>query len=954
MAALTLLTLFLIGYVIYLDRRLGRLERLAGQAGRDAPIFYSEEHGEPEEEPAPTLEEPPARQPARIINATSSEPFVAPDPTPAVDDPAIDADEPDSAPSVFSFEELFGRRLPIWAGGITLAIAGMLIVKLSIEAGLLSPAVRVISGTMFGFLLIGAAEAALRNQARVRDARVRQALAGAGIASLYASVLIAANVYHLIPPMLAMTGAAAVTAMAMVLAIRFGAPSALLGLAGGLAAPALIGSSEPNVPLLSLYLALAVGGLATLSRSQRWVWLGISALVGGFGWGLVLLVGGALDVPASISLGLYILLLGIGLPSLGLAGSRSDQLQLLAGIFASAQMAALVATGDFAMLNWGLFATLAVAAVWLANREPALDRLPAVGLTVALLLCGAWPNPAARDLALVLAGTALIFGTMPLRRLWMERGGLLDAAQVAAVALAGWLLPMVHFHRGIAANDLPLGLLAAGLAVAVSAVAALGWRNAQRREDARFAILSVTAAVLAAAAMSLLLPGWSVGIAIAALGFALLHLGQIGQDRRLEPFAWTFAAGGMITFFLPDVTFGNSTAVVASRFALMTLVAAMFAWRGGYRQGRDVAQFLAPLLLYGALAPFLDEQLEPLIAPLTLLALAWAGDRFQLGRLVPAMGSAALVVLLWAAWPLLQWSIAALASVMGEPVLAGAVPDESGALRRLLLPGLFAGIAVAVARSRLQRREQHAGLLLAAMLTGVAVHSLYKQVFVIDTLDAFAVRGLAERTVWQILLTGAAVAAMRFDRTPIAIALAGAAAAHFGLYTLLLHNPLWAPQHVGSWPFLNMLLPSYGLALALAVAASRLDLGSSEWRRAISAVQVLLILFFAFSTLRQLFHGSLLVSPGLGQAEDIGRSIVAIALAIGFLLCGIAKEDRDWRLASLALMLAAVGKVFLFDASGLEGVTRIASFIALGISLIGIGWLYARFLPNRGPQVASA
>jgi len=43
-------------------------------------------------------------------------------------------------------------------------------------------------------------------------------------------------------------------------------------------------------------------------------------------------------------------------------------------------------------------------------------------------------------------------------------------------------------------------------------------------------------------------------------------------------------------------------------------------------------------------------------------------------------------------------------------------------------------------------------------------------------------------------------------------------------------------------------------------------------------------------------------------------------------------------------MLAAVGKVFLFDASGLEGVTRIASFVALGLSLIGIGWLYSRHL----------
>jgi uncharacterized membrane protein len=80
------------------------------------------------------------------------------------------------------------------------------------------------------------------------------------------------------------------------------------------------------------------------------------------------------------------------------------------------------------------------------------------------------------------------------------------------------------------------------------------------------------------------------------------------------------------------------------------------------------------------------------------------------------------------------------------------------------------------------------------------------------------------------------------------------------------------------------------------------------------------------------------------MAEDILRSILAIALAVGFLLWGIARQQRDWRIASLALMLAAVGKVFLFDASGLEGVTRIASFVALGLSLIGIGWLYARYV----------
>ena len=45
-------------------------------------------------------------------------------------------------------------------------------------------------------------------------------------------------------------------------------------------------------------------------------------------------------------------------------------------------------------------------------------------------------------------------------------------------------------------------------------------------------------------------------------------------------------------------------------------------------------------------------------------------------------------------------------------------------------------------------------------------------------------------------------------------------------------------------------------------------------------------------------------------------------------------------------MLAAVAKVFLSDAAGLDGLARIASFAALGFSLIGIGWLYARYLPE--------
>ena len=72
--------------------------------------------------------------------------------------------------------------------------------------------------------------------------------------------------------------------------------------------------------------------------------------------------------------------------------------------------------------------------------------------------------------------------------------------------------------------------------------------------------------------------------------------------------------------------------------------------------------------------------------------------------------------------------------------------------------------------------------------------------------------------------------------------------------------------------------------------------------------------------------------------------MLAVGLAIGYLVWGIRKGLRDWRIASLLLIPAPVGKVFLLDTSGLAGLLRIVSFLALGFSLIGIGWLYSRYL----------
>jgi uncharacterized membrane protein len=74
------------------------------------------------------------------------------------------------------------------------------------------------------------------------------------------------------------------------------------------------------------------------------------------------------------------------------------------------------------------------------------------------------------------------------------------------------------------------------------------------------------------------------------------------------------------------------------------------------------------------------------------------------------------------------------------------------------------------------------------------------------------------------------------------------------------------------------------------------------------------------------------------------RYASAIAIALGFLGWGAWAKQRSWRIGSLVLMLGAVSKVFFLDAAGLEGLARIASFFALGICLIGIGWFYTRQL----------
>jgi uncharacterized membrane protein len=1135
------------------------------------------------------------------VNAASEEIQDAMASAQAAELPAEEAAD-DSAPPqkprkpALNFEELFGRKLPIWAGGITLAIAGILIVKYAIDAGffarVFTPGVQAICGLLFGLGLIGGAEWAYRKREKVDDPRVSQALSGAGISTLYASVLVAANLYQLISPLTAFFGLALVTAGAMGLSLRHGTPSALLGLVGGLATPALTMGMDANVPLLSVYLAFTIAGLAGVSRMQRWPWLALAALVGGAGWSLwLVLFGEALTVVGALSVGGFIMLLAIALPLFVFRDKGAVLLRSASAIVGAFQLAILVAMGGYQPLHWGLFILIAAMGQWLAWRERSFAIVPTLGAALSVLLLLLWPDPSAGWLATIGLALAAIHAGPLLAKLWRENGRLQHAIELSAIAVAIPLVTLRHFHAPLGDIDMAGALAAAGGAVLALGSAALGWKHQERLGDSRFALLLAVGAGLLSIASLLGFADWQAPLWIGGIALALLFIARPSADPRIEPisaayaglaltgllttivptrlhelgalvdaastpaefstflrwgglaaafglFAWradmrpirlaahfvaaalvygliaqavpgwtlpivmaavagmallalqlregeamefqilafagasgllltitgpgpfgewqqlvgvdpaaggtqaflrwasvaalglflawrarpeplkligqfaamTFAYGavsqlvpgwtlpiaiaaiGAIALFMlrrqastaPEnqlfvMLFGGLGLLAitgtdpanewmrltgtgegafdgfaAARWAGMAALAALLAARSRLTHLRDVGQGLAALLSYGAMAQLVPAQALPLVPASAVLGLALWSRRLAWPQLRIAATLLTAIALGWAALPLAEWMRGALLSLGGVPMaLTSPSLDASSVIRRLLAPALLLGLALWQLRAALPARVVKLAAAVVGTLALVALHSLYRHAFAAAFGNEFVDTGLGQRLIWCALLIVAAVAAWKkgggIMTGQLAPALAGIAALHILWYSLVLHNPLWTAQAVGGLPLINLILPLFaGLPLCLWLIGKMRPDDAAKVDVVLQPVLMVMIALFGWATLRQAFHGTLLVEPGLPQFENILRSILGIALAIGYLLWGIRARRRNWRLASLLLMLAAVVKVFLFDASGLEGLLRIASFVALGFSLIGIGWLYSRQLRSEG------
>ncbi len=579
--------------VAFLEQELGRVEsRIVAleEERREAPVHRpapSRAAPQPVAE-APTLT---ADTPADTITERSAAPEPASEPK-----SERFAPEPRPLPQ-FSLETLIGGKLPIWIGGAALVLAGFFLVRYSIESGLLGPETRTMLAALFGLALIAGSEVTRRLPATAEDPRVAQALAGAGIASLYGTLYMAAALYHLIAPPTAFILVLFVTGGALALALRHGPPTAVMALIGGFAAPLVAGFDAAGIGPLLVYLGLFTAALFGLAIHRGWAWLALAACVSGFAWInflIAMLVARSGDLSA---VGGFTMLLAIGasaaLPATGAANRWLRLAPLVAGCL---QLTILAPALDFGWLAWSFYLVLAGAALFLAWRDTVYlpGTLAALALLLVLeMLAIGLPERGFTPIAAILA-TALFAlpGHLlaPRHRIWAAIA-LLGTAGPLLVAhfRAPWLLPATSWGG--------IELLAAAAAFS------LAWRTRDETENPMLVAATALAAFLAGLGLGQFVPGNWLSLPLTLVAAALAWWAR----RIRAPHLYDLPA------------YPLAAALVAAALPIGALSELLVASLSGER-------LTYPLL------PSLIELLRELTLP-TMLAITLLFDPAQFGRI---------------------------------------------------------------------------------------------------------------------------------------------------------------------------------------------------------------------------------------------------------------------------------------------------------------------------------
>jgi len=613
---------------------------------------------------------------------------------------------------------------------------------------------------------------------------------------------------------------------------------------------------------------------------------------------------------------------------------------------------------------WGLFAYLAVieaAALAVARYKGwwwlALATLAGVAVWPVLWMAGGWH-----------AGDEIPLGAFAFVRhgwestdtgpTWLDTIRTLHAPE-RAVWIAGGVIALLVLGAAQAAHFSTAALILAGIVAVLYML--------MGRRDAVFdglPVLMALVAVVLSAAMPLpsavtlsttphapLVPPSLNAYVTAMLAFGALFGagGFVSLWGARRPVVWAAVSAGVpVALFavaycrIVDLKVDFFWAAISMALAAVSLVAAERVARHRDAPGMTevLGLYAAGVIAFLSLAATMSLREAWLTVALSLqlplLALVYRHIAVRPLEILAALVAGAVLVRLVLNMDILSYPVA---GVFGWVLYGYGVPAAS-----------FAGAAIL-----LRRRAPETLLMLldaGALVFFVLLISLEIRIALLGHLAVPEYR-LPEQSLQALSwLAIGTVLTLYNQRAPNRVALVGsrllvlAAAIQVFLLHLLAANPVLTHEFVGNWPLFDVLFLAYAVPAAFAFVLSVLYQRDGEPLLARIAGIAGFVLLFAYITLevRHAFQGPTLWEWNRSDAESYAYSVVWLAYAVTLLALGIAFTQAFLRYASLAILVIVVLKVFLLDMSGLTGLLRVASFLGLGLSLVGIGLVYQRFV----------
>ena len=172
-----------------------------------------------------------------------------------------------------SMEDLLGGRVLAWVGGLAVLLGVVFLFAMAASRGWIGEGARVALGALASTGLIVAGIWLHEHKGRT-DAAL--AALATGVSAMFVTITVAAQVYDLVPDLVAIAMAVATGAVATALAIRWESRGiGALGILGALVAPVLAGADPEGASVAILFVALA--SAAGVLLRQRWDWLALAA-----------------------------------------------------------------------------------------------------------------------------------------------------------------------------------------------------------------------------------------------------------------------------------------------------------------------------------------------------------------------------------------------------------------------------------------------------------------------------------------------------------------------------------------------------------------------------------------------------------------------------------------------------------------------------------------------------